>query len=141
MGATKKTKSSEESCCAEKESGYRSSSFASCCSSARDQSDAECAHSAVGVAQMNARGQTTRVTVRCNCGFHNNLFIRGEGVPGLTWQRGLPMKCIKADEWVWETDKPFHKAQFKILVNDAQYEQGNNHNLDCGKICTVAPRF
>ena len=83
----------------------------------------------------------TRITVKYNCGFPNNLFIRGEGMPGLSWDRGIAMKNVKADEWLWETDKCFEKIQFKIILNDRVYEQGPNHAIECSKTGVFSPKF
>lgn len=83
----------------------------------------------------------TVVTVKCNCGFPNNLYIRGEGIPGLTWSKGVLMKNIKMDEWIWETEFSFTTGLIKILVNDKWYEQGENHKIECGKSVTIVPNF
>ena len=85
--------------------------------------------------------KTTTIVVKCNCGFPNNLFVRGEGVNGLSWNRGAPMKNVKADEWVWETSQQFNRAQFKILLNDKQYEVGENHTMECGVSIRITPKF
>jgi hypothetical protein len=90
---------------------------------------------------IETRQKVTKIVVKCNCGFPNNLFIRGEGIAGLTWERGMPMKNVKADEWLWETDKPFTKGQFKVLINDKVYEQGNNHMLSQGQDIAFTPKF
>jgi hypothetical protein len=90
--------------------------------------------------QKSAQGHT-KIVVKCNCGFPNNLYIRGEGVKGLSWDKGSLMKCTKADEWIWETDTPFQKAQIKVLINDKWYEAGDNHVIDCGKSVIFQPRF
>ena len=87
------------------------------------------------------KNSKTKIVVSCDCGFSNALFIRGQGVPGLNWDHGIQMKCTKADEWVWETDKPFKQAEFKILLNDQEFEAGENHNLSCGKSCSIKPKF
>jgi FtsZ-interacting cell division protein ZipA len=83
----------------------------------------------------------TKVVVRCNAGFGNNLFLRGEGIPNLSWQQGTQMKNVKADEWCWETDQYFTKAQIKVLFNDKQYEVGDNHWVEYGKTLTFIPYF
>lgn len=84
----------------------------------------------------------TKIVIKFNCGFSNNLYIRGEGVQGLSWDKGTLMKCTKEDEWVWETNTPFNKkAQIKVLINDSQYELGENHTIDCGKSFTISPKF
>jgi len=83
----------------------------------------------------------TKVVVKFNCGFKNALSIRGEGVKGLNWNRGCPLKNVKADEWCWETNEPFNKAQFKILINDNEYEIGENHIIEAGKSIVFVPNF
>lgn len=52
------------------------------------------------------------------------------------------MKNVKADEWIWETSKPFStKVKFKVLLNDKEYEAGDNHTLECGKSIICVPEF
>lgn len=92
-------------------------------------------------AKQAQQNQPTQIVVKCNCGFPNTLFIRGEGIAELNWNKGQPLRNVKADEWVWETNRPFIKGQFKVLINDKQYEVGENHLLECGKKCTLTPRF
>lgn len=82
----------------------------------------------------------TRITVKYDVGFGNSLFIRGQGA-NLSWDKGMPMRNIKNDEWVWETDIPFATAEFKVLINDRSYETGRNHLLHCGTIVQYTPRF
>src|ERR1700730_14510198 len=57
-----------------------------------------------------SQSKFTKIVVKCNCGFPNNLYLRGEGISGLSWDKGVLMKCAKSDEWIWETDKPFGNA-------------------------------
>lgn len=83
----------------------------------------------------------TKIVVTCNCGFSNSLYIRGEGIKDLSWEKGTLMQCTKADEWVWETDTPFNHAQIKVLMNDKEYELGENHDVDCGKQVKITPQF
>jgi hypothetical protein len=82
----------------------------------------------------------TRITVKYDVGFNNTLYLRGKGV-NLSWEKGTPLKNIKADEWVWETEAPFTTAEFKVLINDKQYESGNNHSLICGANIHYTPTF
>lgn len=82
----------------------------------------------------------TRITVKYDVGFGNTLCIRGHGA-NLSWDKGIPMKNVKNDEWVWETDLPFTTAEFKILINDKNYETGRNHLLHCGTMVQYSPRF
>ena len=108
------------------------------CSSTNTQSSQSCSTS---IDTTKNKSGSTKIIIKYNCGFPNNLFIRGEGLSGLNWDRGVAMKNVKSDEWMWETDKPFNKAQFKILLNDRVYEQGPNHSIECGKTGIFAPKF
>ena len=92
-------------------------------------------------AQPQAGGvKKTRIIVRYDVGFHNTLYIRGKGA-GLTWERGIPMRNVKPDEWVWETDTAFPGGEFKVLINDRLYENGQNHLLQCGASIQYTPHF
>jgi hypothetical protein len=82
----------------------------------------------------------TRITVKYDVGFNNNLYLRGNAA-GLNWDKGTPMRNTKADEWVWETELPFTTAEFKTLINDTNFESGRNHLLHCGTIVQYTPRF
>jgi hypothetical protein len=86
------------------------------------------------------KGPKTRIVVKFDVGFNNHLFIRGHGA-NLNWDRGVLLKNIKNDEWVWETDLPFTAGEFKVLINDRQYETGENHRLNCGATIQYTPRF
>jgi hypothetical protein len=89
-----------------------------------------------------AAGQknTSTVRVKYDCGFPNNLFIRGTGA-GLSWEKGLPLKNVKPNEWVWETKEPFTLCEFKVLINDRSFERGENRLLAFGEQLTYIPIF
>lgn len=82
----------------------------------------------------------TRVTVKYDVGFSNNVFIRGKGA-NLNWDKGTPLKNLKADEWVWETDGNFSQCEFKVLINDRDFEAGENHTVAAGSSVVYTPRF
>lgn len=83
---------------------------------------------------------STKVTIKYDVGFSNNLYVRGKGA-NLSWDRGVPLKNTRADEWVWETDAPFSECDFKVLINDQNYEQGENHHINQGGQLTYTPNF
>lgn len=87
-----------------------------------------------------SRKEGTRITVRYNAGFKNNLFIRGKGA-GLSWEHGVQLKNVGPDEWVWETHMPFNDCEFKVLINDKQYEVGENHHARGGLSFQYSPKF
>jgi hypothetical protein len=86
------------------------------------------------------KGTKTRITIKYDVGFNNSLYIRGKGA-NLSWDRGIPLKNVKHDEWVWETDAAFPNGEFKVLINDRTYETGNNHPLNCGATIQYSPHF
>lgn len=86
------------------------------------------------------RAKKTRLMIKFDCGFNNWISIRGEGA-GLDWQKGVPLKNMGTDEWVFETNSPFVNCEFKVLINDEIYESGPNHPLICGTNTKHIPYF
>lgn len=82
----------------------------------------------------------TRVIVKYDVGFGNALYIRGKGA-NLNWDRGIMLRNVKPNEWHWETDLPFNACEFKVLINDNEYEVGDNHPLTAGSSIQYTPRF
>ena len=83
----------------------------------------------------------TRIVVQVASNFPSTLYLRGEGLSELSWDKGVQLKHEKPDEWVFETDDPFSTATFKILVNDKTYELGENHPLYPGASVRINPKF
>lgn len=83
----------------------------------------------------------TKIIVRFDCGFSNALFIRGEGISSLAWDKGVPLKNISPTEWMWESDRPCSTVQFKVLLNDNHFELGENHSIAFGQETEVIPKF
>lgn len=83
----------------------------------------------------------TRIIAHFDCGFPNSLFIRGEGISTLSWDKGIAMKNISPNEWIWESDRPCSTVQFKVLINDNCYEQGENHTTAYGQATEFSPKF
>ncbi len=86
------------------------------------------------------KSQGTKVTIKYDVGFKNALFVRGRGA-NLSWEKGIQLKNTRADEWVWEPETPFTHCEFKILINDAHYEHGENHHLNNGMKILYTPHF
>lgn len=82
----------------------------------------------------------TRVTIKYDVGFSNQLYIRGKGA-NLSWEKGVLLVNTKPDEWVWETDANFNQCEFKVLINDQNYENGENHLLNAGATLLYSPSF
>lgn len=94
---------------------------------------------AMGQKVTRPRGRSA-IRIKCNVGYGNNLFIRGQG-PGLSWMQGVLLTNVAPDEWIWETSEPFDQCEFKVLVNDKDYEAGDNHRLPPGAIVQYTPCF
>jgi hypothetical protein len=95
----------------------------------------------VSTTKKDKKGPKTRITVKYDVGFDNHLFIRGQGGAHLNWDHGVMLKNTGADEWVWETDLNFDNVEFKMLINDRQYEMGSNHGIKCGESLEYTPDF
>ena len=93
------------------------------------------------IAPTKQKTTKTCITAHIDCGFSNNLFLRGEGISSLSWEKGVQMKNVGPGEWVWESDRPFSTMQFKVLVNDKWYEQGDNHTAAFGQRVEFTPKF
>ena len=83
----------------------------------------------------------TRIVVQVDPNFPNTIYLRGEGCPDFSWEKGIELKHEKPDEWVFETDFPFATAEFKVLVNDKTYEMGESHPLYPGTSVRINPKF
>ena len=86
------------------------------------------------------KANLTSVVIHYDVGFNNSVFIRGSGAE-LSWDKGIMLMNTGPNEWIWETNKSFNSCEFKVLINDSQYEQGNNHILTCEKCLEYTPRF
>jgi hypothetical protein len=84
---------------------------------------------------------TTKIIVKYDVGFGNSLSIRGQGAPGLSWDKGITLKNIKSNEWLLEITTSFTHAEFKVLINDKIYELGPNHTVKCGANLQYSPQF
>lgn len=87
-----------------------------------------------------AKAKLIRVVIHYDVGFNNSIFIRGSGAD-LSWDKGIMLMNTRPNEWVWETDKSFSSCEFKVLINDSQYEQGGNHKLTSENDLEYTPCF
>lgn len=83
----------------------------------------------------------TRIIIQVDENFENELFLRGEGVSSLSWEKGVELKHDRPDEWVFETEEPFSAGSFKVLIDDQTFEMGENHPLYPGASMRVNPKF
>src|SRR5262245_17546554 len=77
-------------------------------------------------------GPLTTIAAEVNVGFGNTLFIRGEG-EGLSWDKGVPLRCAGDSTWLWASTDIRQRATFKLLMNDVVWAQGDNLIVEAGK--------
>jgi hypothetical protein len=82
----------------------------------------------------------TTVQAKIDVGFGNALFIRGQG-DGLSWDQGAPLECHDPTTWVWATKKADETIEFKLLLNDEIWAQGENLTVAPGATIETVPAF
>ena len=82
----------------------------------------------------------TFISARCNVGFGNHVYVRGEG-PGLSWEHGVAMDCVGSDMWAITLKGATAPVVFKVLVNDLTWSAGNDYVVEPGQSVTVSPSF
>jgi hypothetical protein len=79
------------------------------------------------------------IEAKIDVGFGNNLFVRGQGA-GLSWERGVQLENV--DQKTWRLAVPAtDKLQFKLLLNDNVWAQGEDVVAAPGKKVEVTPAF
>jgi len=92
------------------------------------------------VRAIKPRPVVTSITAKVDVGFGNLLFIRGEG-PGLSWDAGIQMNCVGADEWQITFGESSRPIAFKLLVNDLTWSAGADFIVAPGEAITLSPVF
>lgn len=105
-----------------------------------DNSKANGTSTKAAPAEKKNQQKKSKITIKYDVGFSNELFIRGHGAD-LKWDKGLKLVNVKADEWIWETNNNFAHCEFKVLLNDKVYENGENHHLNEGACVQYTPNF
>src|SRR5690625_3865408 len=90
-------------------------------------------------ASVDKRPETT-VVAMIDVGFGNQLYIRGEGA-GLSWETGALMSCKGSDCWEWTSENATEPFEFKILINDDVWAQGENIVAKPGRANLISPAF
>jgi hypothetical protein len=73
-------------------------------------------------------------------GLGNTLFIRGDG-GSLTWDKGQPLQCVEANRWMWTAPLNGGHIEFKLLLNDVIWAQGENIRATIPGKVEVTPVF
>ncbi len=84
--------------------------------------------------------QPTVIQANIDVGFGNTLYIRGEG-PGLNWERGQTMDCLKDDLWAFTIEAAAKPIIFKFLINDETWCTGDDYVVEPGNKITLVPSF
>ena len=82
----------------------------------------------------------TTIAARVDVGFGNNLYIRGEGA-GLSWDVGILMRNLSPYEWAWETKSSNKPIEYKLLINDELWANGENQFAQPDETAISAPTF
>ncbi|MDR2576433.1 MAG: hypothetical protein LBC42_00035 [Puniceicoccales bacterium] len=80
------------------------------------------------------------IVAKIDVGYGNWLTIRGRGA-GLTWDKGQVMKNEGPNRWSWGGFSLEGGIEFKVLINDRQWECGCNHTCCGGARLEIAPKF
>ncbi len=81
------------------------------------------------------------IRVKCKVPPGRTLFIRGEGGPGLKWDAGLRMTYMGEDVWEIGLKGITKSALYKVVLDDKEWESGDNHTIMGGKTAEHQPRF
>lgn len=84
--------------------------------------------------------QPTEIQANIDVGFGNTLYIRGEG-PGLNWDRGQTLDCLKDDLWSFTISAAAKPIIFKFLINDETWCTGDDYVVEPGNKITLVPTF
>jgi hypothetical protein len=82
--------------------------------------------------------QTTQIVAQIDVGFGNRLTIRGSGA-GLNWQSGQTLHWQNS-AWVWSSNAT-EAFEFKVLLNDEVWAQGENLRATPGQKIVFKPQF
>ena len=96
-----------------------------------------------GLPAFNSGSETrpvTEVAARIDVGWGNALYIRGQGA-SLSWDKGVPLKCENASNWIYASTQVKEKLVFKLLLNDAIWAHGEEIVLDAGEKLELVPEF
>ncbi len=82
----------------------------------------------------------TRLLVTAYIGIGNKLYIRGDG-PGLSWDKGVPMKFVSIGKWGWATDEATGPVACKLYKNDETAALSGEIFLEPGQHVEVTALF
>ncbi|MDR2735822.1 MAG: hypothetical protein LBB20_03240 [Puniceicoccales bacterium] len=90
---------------------------------------------------VKTKDNATKIFANIDVGWGNTLYIRGEG-DGLSWTKGIPMKNNGNNIWTWvASSKKCTNFQYKLLINDSTWCQGENFTANAGEDNNITPTF
>jgi hypothetical protein len=98
------------------------------------------AESAATVEPSVSADGATRLLVTAYIGIGNKLYIRGDG-PGLSWDKGVPMKFVSIGKWGWATDEATGPVACKLYKNDETVALSGEVFLEPGQHVEVTALF
>ena len=128
--------------------GSRKPSVVSAKPSARPRNGKPSTRRTVSKAQPNSHSESTvpaptgraLVQAKIDVGLGNILFIRGQGA-GLNWETGKPLTCVDGSTWIWSAPPGMDRVQFKLLLNDQVWCQGEDLTAEKGRTTELTPVF
>ena len=106
---------------------------------AKENEENPSATSIVTSSRQNDDG-ATRLLVGAFIGISNKLYIRGEG-PGLDWDKGVPMELVGIGKWEWKTYDANATVRCKVLINDEQWTDSENIDIDANTTVETTASF
>lgn len=86
-----------------------------------------------------AATRLTKIVAEVDLGWGNNLYIRGEGA-NLSWSQGHLMDWVDG-VWTWSTTQASGELEFKFLINDEIWCEGENLSVKAGDTSKTSPLF
>ncbi len=80
----------------------------------------------------------TEIKIHYKVPVGHTLFIRGSGA-GLNWDFGVPLTKIDEDTYVYRLKGARGNLVYKILLDDTQWEQGEDRRIEQGKTEECTP--
>jgi hypothetical protein len=91
--------------------------------------------------QMSNASRSATIEAKIDVGFGNTLYLRGEGIKGVDWNHGVPLKCVDGSTWQWSGEAADEKLKFKLLLNDKVWAKGEDIVATPGQKVRVIPSF
>jgi hypothetical protein len=82
----------------------------------------------------------TVIKAKIDVGFGNALYVRGQG-GDLSWDKGVLLSNVSADEWTISVREVKGPVLFKFLINDETWSVGEDYEVAAGTTAVLTPSF